>query len=163
MLELSLVRLAQVVARTFHFDHRDAASAGAARGLGFGLLTFCTARIRSGFEVVAEATDLRARIECADIVITGEGKLRSPDFDRERPGRGAELARSLGKPVFAIVGQAAEDAEVRQLFDRVTTLRGTRPTTANRGNARSAGARVSSPVALSDSAAPPRRTSAPSA
>ncbi|HEY3661997.1 MAG TPA: glycerate kinase [Chthoniobacterales bacterium] len=127
LLELSLVRLAQVVARTFHFDHRDTAGAGAAGGLGFGLLTFCTARIRSGFEVVAEATDLRARIERADLVITGEGKLDRQTLTGKGPAGVAQLARSLGKPVFAIVGQAAEDAEVRQLFDRVTTLRGTRP------------------------------------
>ncbi len=77
--------------------------------------------------MVAEATDLRARIERADIVITGEGKLDRQTLTGKGPAGVAQLARSLGKPVFAIVGQAAEDADVRQLFDRVTTLRGTCP------------------------------------
>ncbi len=127
ILERSLARLAEVTARAFHGDHRDTPGAGAAGGLGFGLLTFCTARIRSGFEVVAEATELRARIERTDIVITGEGKLDRQTLTGKGPAGLAQLARSLGKPVFAIVGQVEEDAEVRELFDGVLTLRGTRP------------------------------------
>ena len=94
------------------------AGAGAAGGLGFGLLTFCRARIRSGFDVVAEAIGLRAKIERADIVITGEGKLDRQTLTGKGPAGVAQLARSLGKPVFAIVGQMTEDAEVRQPFRR---------------------------------------------
>ncbi len=127
ILERSLARLADVAARAFHCDHREAPGAGAAGGLGFGLLTFCSARIRSGFDVVAEAIELRAKIERADIVITGEGKLDRQTLTGKGPAGVAQLARSLGKPVFAIVGQAAEDAEVSQLFDGVTTLRGMCP------------------------------------
>lgn len=127
ILERSLARLAEVAARAFRCDHRDAAGAGAAGGLGFGLLTFCTARIRSGFEVVAEATGLRARIERADVVITGEGKLDRQTLTGKGPAGVAQLARSLGKPVFAIVGQMTEETAVGQLFDGVTTLRGTCP------------------------------------
>ena len=127
ILERSLARLAEVAAVTFHSDQRDVPGAGAAGGLGFGLLTFCAARIRSGFEVVAEAIDLRARIERADVVITGEGKLDRQTLTGKGPAGVAQLARSLGKKVFAIVGQATADAEVNQLFDGVTTLRGTRP------------------------------------
>ena len=117
ILERSLARLAEVAARAFHCDHRDTPGAGAAGGLGFGLLAFCMARIRSGFEVVAEATGLRSKIERADIVITGEGKLDRQTLTGKGPAGVAQLARSLGKPVFAIVGQAAADAEVRELFD----------------------------------------------
>ncbi|MEO7168579.1 MAG: glycerate kinase, partial [Chthoniobacterales bacterium] len=127
LLERSLARLAEVAARAFYCDHRAAAGAGAAGGLGFGLLTFCNARLRSGFEVVAEATGLRAKIARADIVITGEGKLDRQTLTGKGPAGLARLARSLGKPVFAIVGQATEDAEVRELFDGVTTLRGNQP------------------------------------
>ncbi|MEO5718661.1 MAG: glycerate kinase [Chthoniobacterales bacterium] len=127
ILERSLARLAEVAARAFQRDHREVAGAGAAGGLGFGLLTFCTARIRSGFEVVAEATGLREKIARADIVITGEGKLDRQTLTGKGPAGVAQLARAAGKPVFAIVGQATDDAEVSQLFDGVTTLRGTCP------------------------------------
>ncbi len=106
-LERSLARLAEVAAQTFHHDHRDVPGAGAAGGLGFGLLTFCGAAVRSGFEVVAEAIDLRAKIERADIVITGEGKLDRQTLAGKAPAGVARMARALKKPVFAIVGQAA--------------------------------------------------------
>jgi glycerate kinase len=122
VLERSLARLAEVASQTFDRDRRDTPGAGAAGGLGFGLLTFCNARIRSGFEVVAEAIGLRAKIEAAEVVITGEGKLDRQTLTGKGPAGVAQLARSLGKPVFAIVGQAATDVETRQLFDGVWTL-----------------------------------------
>ncbi|MEO7724810.1 MAG: glycerate kinase [Chthoniobacterales bacterium] len=127
ILERSLARLAEVARRNLQRDHGEVAGAGAAGGLGFGLLTFCNARIRSGFEVVADATCLRAKIARADIVITGEGKLDRQTLTGKGPAGVAQLARAAGKPVFAIAGEATEDAEVRQLFDGVTTLRGTCP------------------------------------
>ena len=121
-LERSLARLAEVAAQTFHHDYRDVRGAGAAGGLGFGLLTFCGASVRSGFEVVAEAIDLRAKIERADVVITGEGKLDRQTLAGKAPAGVARMARALKKPVFAIVGQATDEPEVRKLFDCVATL-----------------------------------------
>ena len=82
--------------------------------------------MRSGFEIVAEAIDLRAKIECADVVITGEGKLDRQTLAGKAPAGVARMARALKKPVFAIVGQAAEESEVRGLFNGVTTLDDTR-------------------------------------
>jgi len=127
ILERSLSRLAHVSAETFACDHRDDSGAGAAGGLGFGLLTFCNAKIRSGFEVVAEAIDLRARISRADIVITGEGKLDRQTLAGKGPAGVAQMARELGKSVYAIVGIATDDSEVRQLFDEVLPLNDTSP------------------------------------
>jgi glycerate kinase len=121
-LERSLARLAEVAAQTFHHDYRDVPGAGAAGGLGFGLLTFCGASVRSGFEVVAEAIELRGKIERADVVITGEGKLDRQTLAGKAPAGVAQMARALKKPVFAIVGQATDESEVRELFDGVATL-----------------------------------------
>ena len=127
ILERALLRLAEVAARTFACDHREAPGAGAAGGLGFGLLTFCNAKIRSGFEVVAEAIDLRARISGADIVITGEGKLDRQTLAGKGPAGVARMARELRKPVYAIVGVATDDPGARQLFDDILTLDDTSP------------------------------------
>jgi glycerate kinase len=118
-LERALTRLADVVATEFGFDYRNEAGAGAAGGLGFGLLSFCGATIRPGFEVVAEAVGLEPKMKDADVVITGEGSLDRQTLEGKTPVGVARLARKLGKPVFAIVGRASEDRGLREIFDGV--------------------------------------------
>ena len=122
ILERALTRLADVAAQTLDCDQRDVSGAGAAGGLGFGLLTFCKAEIRPGFELVAEMTNLRAKIERADVVITGEGKLDHQTLEGKGPAGVARIAREFGKPVFAIVGQASDEPDVQQIFDGIQTL-----------------------------------------
>jgi glycerate 2-kinase len=118
-LESALTRLADVVATEFGSDYRDEPGAGAAGGLGFGLLNFCDATIRPGFEVVAEAVGLEPKMKDADLVITGEGSLDRQTLEGKTPAGVARLARKLGKPVFAIVGRASEDQELREIFDGI--------------------------------------------
>jgi glycerate kinase len=122
ILERALTQLADVAAQIFGHDRREIPGAGAAGGLGFGLMTFCGATVRSGFDVVAEAIDLRNKIERADIVITGEGKLDRQTLAGKAPAGLARMAQELKRPVYAIVGQASDDPEVRQLFAGITTL-----------------------------------------
>ena len=119
ILERSLTTLADVVVKEFGIDYRNEPGAGAAGGLGFGLMSFCGAKIRTGFDVVAEAVGLEAKIEDADIVITGEGSLDRQTLEGKTPVGVARLARKLGKRVFAIVGRATNDPEVRDVFDAV--------------------------------------------
>ncbi len=118
-LERALSRLADVVATEFGFDYRDQTGAGAAGGLGFALLSFCSATIQPGFEVVAEAVGLEAKMKDADLVITGEGSLDRQTLEGKTPAGVARLARKLGKPVFAIVGRGSDDREVREMFDGI--------------------------------------------
>src|SRR5438094_4928039 len=85
ILERALTRLADVVAKEFGFDCRNEAGAGAAGGLGFGLMSFCGAKVRPGFEVIAEAVDLESKIKDADVVITGEGSLDRQTLEGKTP------------------------------------------------------------------------------
>jgi glycerate kinase len=121
-LEEALARLADVVARDLGCDFRDAAGAGAAGGLGFGLMSFCGATIRPGFDLVAEMLELEAAIERADVVITGEGSLDEQTLEGKAPAGVARLARKLGKRVFAIVGCTRESTSAPELFDGVLVL-----------------------------------------
>jgi len=118
-LEPALTKLADVVTTQFGCDYRDEPGAGAAGGVGFGLLSFCGATVRPGFEVVAEAVGLEAKIKGTDLVITGEGSLDRQTLEGKTPVGVARLARKLGKPVFAIVGRASEDQELREIFDGI--------------------------------------------
>jgi glycerate kinase len=119
ILERGLSRLADVVAKEFGIDYRDEPGAGAAGGLGFGLMSFCGAKVRPGFDVVAQAVGLESKINDADVVITGEGSLDRQTLEGKTPAGVARLAQKLGKPVFALVGRAAEDREVRGIFEAV--------------------------------------------
>jgi glycerate kinase len=82
-------------------------------------MSFCGARIRPGFDVVAEAVRLESKMKDVDLVITGEGSLDRQTLEGKTPAGVAQLARKLSKQVFAIVGRASGDQEVRDLFDEV--------------------------------------------
>lgn len=122
VLERALAKLADVVSNEFGVDYRDEPGAGAAGGLGFGLMSFCGAKIRPGFEVVAEAADLESKMENFDLVITGEGSLDRQTLEGKTPAGIARLARKLGKPVFAVAGCTDGNRRMRELFDGVYVL-----------------------------------------
>jgi glycerate kinase len=122
ILERALTRLADVVAKEFGFDYRDRPGAGAAGGLGFGLMSFCSATIRPGFDVVAEAVGLESKMKGVDLVITGEGSLDLQTLEGKTPAGVARLARKLGKKVFAIAGRYDGNQHVQELFDEVYQL-----------------------------------------
>src|ERR1044072_1422230 len=82
-------------------------------------MSFCGATIRPGFDVVAEAVGLQSKMKEVDVVITGEGSLDRQTLEGKTPAGVARLARKLGKKVFAIVGRATSDRDVRQIFDGV--------------------------------------------
>jgi len=91
--------------------------AGAAGGIGFGLLAFCGATMEPGFDLVAGASGLSTKISAADLVLTGEGRLDSQTLEGKGPAGVAALARSLGKPVFAFAGSIEEHPSVLERFD----------------------------------------------
>jgi glycerate kinase len=122
VLERALTRLADVVAEEFDFDYRDKPGAGAAGGLGFGLMSFCGATIRPGLDVVAEAVGLQSKMKAVDVVITGEGSLDRQTLEGKTPAGVARLARKLGKKVFAIAGRTDRNRRVCELFDEVCEL-----------------------------------------
>ncbi len=117
--ERALMRLADVVAEQFGVDYRNEPGAGAAGGIGFGLMSFCGAKIHPGFDVVAESVGLESKMKDVDFVITGEGSLDRQTLEGKTPAGVAQMAHKLGKRVFAMVGRATDDAEVRKLFDGV--------------------------------------------
>jgi glycerate 2-kinase len=84
---------------------RDAPGAGAAGGLGFGLLALGAER-RSGVELVMEAVGLERWIDGADLVVTGEGKFDATSMRGKVVSGVARLAQAHGVPVVVAAGQA---------------------------------------------------------
>jgi len=85
---------------------------GAAGGLGFGLVAFCGAKIQRGIEIVLDAVDFDRRVQQADLVITGEGKLDGQSIQGKTCIGVAQRAARFGKPVIALVGKADDDADL---------------------------------------------------
>lgn len=112
-----LARLAEKTAGRVAAERQGA---GAAGGLGFGLMRFAGAELVSGFAMVAEALGLEERIRQSDLVITGEGSLDGQTLDGKGPAGVAGLARKSGVPVVAVAGRVDEAA--RGLFDDVFSL-----------------------------------------
>jgi glycerate kinase len=103
----------------FGYEIRDRPGAGAAGGLGFGLIAFFGAKVQSGFEVVAHAVRLRQRIAGADLVITGEGRLDASSLGGKTAIGVARLCKELGIPCVALVGAVGEGAD-RALAEGIT-------------------------------------------
>lgn len=122
LLEAALRKLADTAARDSGHDFRDVPGAGAAGGLGFGLLNFARAEMRPGFEVVARLIGLGDAVREADLVVTGEGRLDVQTVDGKAPAGVAHLARKFGRKCYAVVGQLEEAPGVRELFEGVVTL-----------------------------------------
>ncbi len=104
-LDAALSGWADLVARTTGTDHRDVPGAGAAGGVGFGLIAVAGATTRPGAELVFELTGLREALAGADLVVTGEGSLDAQTLHGKAPAAVAAAARDAGVPVVAVAGQ----------------------------------------------------------
>ncbi len=84
--------------------------AGAAGGLGAGLLAFAGGRLERGVDLMVAAVDLERRLAGVDLVITGEGRVDVQTAFGKTPAGVAAVAKRLGLPVIAIGGGLADDA-----------------------------------------------------
>ena len=112
LLTSRLERLIQLYRERFGVDVSTIEGAGAAGGLAGGLLAL-GARLIPGFEMVADEVNLADRVQSADLVITGEGRLDDTSFDGKVVGGLTGMCRYYGTPVAAVVGMVdIEDATV---------------------------------------------------
>lgn len=129
-LDTALSNFADVIARDGTEDFRDEAGSGAAGGLGFGLRALLGAELRSGIDIVLEATALADKIAGADLVITGEGCMDGQTAMGKVPLGVLSTAKLHDVPVVALSGSVADVeilyemgfAAVLPSIDRVATL-----------------------------------------
>lgn len=114
--------LAHLIKITEARDLAERPGAGAAGGLGFGMMHFLGAELHPGFDLVSKALDLPARIEQADLVITGEGSLDAQSLSGKGPVSIARLASDLGTPVIAIAGHISDEVRQSGLFEQCGAL-----------------------------------------
>ena len=111
-LDSGLQHFAALAARDLGLDIQSPAGAGAAGGMGGGVLLLPDARLQAGVKIVMEAVGLAEKVQDADLVITGEGRMDAQSVHGKTPIGVAHTAKAFGKPVIAIVGCLREDYEV---------------------------------------------------
>lgn len=105
LLDSALTHWADLVAEATGRDERWTPGAGAAGGVGFGLLAVLGATTRPGAELVFELTGLPDAVAGADLVVTGEGSLDAQTLHGKAPAAVAALARDKGVRAVAVAGQ----------------------------------------------------------
>jgi glycerate kinase len=110
-LDAALTRLAAVIERDLGKRVADVPGAGAAGGLGAGLLAFLNASLVPGAPLVVEAAGLDAHLEGAGLVITGEGQVDEQTAYGKAPGEVARRAHAAGVPVVLLAGSKGKGWE----------------------------------------------------
>ena len=111
-LDKYLDRYADIIKRDLGADVKEVPGAGAAGGLGAGLMAFLNAELKSGIDIVIDASGLEQHLKGADLVITGEGQIDSQTIYGKTPIGVAKAAKKLGIPVIGIGGGISDDASV---------------------------------------------------
>lgn len=121
-LETALTHVSSVIERDLNVRVRDKAGSGAAGGVGFGMMAFCGASLRSGFDVIADLTSLEERVMACDLIVTAEGSLDRQTLHGKGPGSLALMAKRYGKRVIGIGGRVEDETALEEVFDRVVPL-----------------------------------------
>ncbi len=109
-LDAGLKNLASVIKKDLKKDLVKLPGAGAAGGLGAGLVAFAGAKMRSGVDIVVDATQLHKHVKGATLVITGEGRVDFQTAFGKTPSGVAKVAKKHKIPVVAVGGGLADDA-----------------------------------------------------
>jgi glycerate kinase len=103
-LDAALAHYADIAEPATGRDVRNVPGAGAAGGLGAGLLFFTGARLRPGVEIVLEAANFDALASAADLIMTGEGNTDFQTVFGKAPIGVAAAAKRFKKPVLCVSG-----------------------------------------------------------
>lgn len=124
LLDAGLANLASVIRTDLGIDVRDLPGAGAAGGLGAGLHAFLGATLRRGVDVVLDLVQLDEKLEGADLVLTGEGRIDAQTACGKAPAGVGAAAKARGIPCIAIAGSLGDGlADLHAIgIDAVFTL-----------------------------------------
>lgn len=111
-LDENLKHYGDILAKELGIDVVQMPGAGAAGGLGAGLLAFTGATLQPGIDLVIELNHLAKKIAQADYVFTGEGGMDFQTKFGKAPYGVAKVAKRYGKPVFACAGYVGEQVDV---------------------------------------------------
>lgn len=103
-LENNMKAFSSLVAKKMGLDYREASGAGAAGGAGYGLMTFASASLVPGIDLIAKHSGLSQKIADGNLVITGEGFMDYQSAQGKAPFGVLKMAKKYRKPVIAFCG-----------------------------------------------------------
>lgn len=115
LLDKNLKHYAKIIRRDIGKDVENIPGAGAAGGLGAGLMAFLSAELKKGVDIVVEYSKLEEKLQGADLVITGEGSIDGQTRFGKTPYGVAKTAQKYNIPVIAFAGNVGKDIDV--LYD----------------------------------------------
>ena len=114
-LDAALANYARVVTRDVGRDVSEQPGAGAAGGLGAGLMAFAGATLQSGIDMVCDVLNFDTLLQNADLVITGEGRADRSTIFNKAPAGVARHAQAHGVPTVLLAGSLGPGYE--ELYD----------------------------------------------
>ena len=111
-LDDGLAHFAEIIARDLGKFVADLPGAGAAGGLGAGLVAFLDANLKRGIEIVTETVKLKEQLQGVDLLFTGEGQCDGQTIRGKTPFGVAKIAKQAGVPVVFIVGRIGAGSEI---------------------------------------------------
>jgi glycerate 2-kinase len=103
-LDAGLRHYAEIIKKDLNKDVADIPGAGAAGGLGAGLIAFTNATLAPGFQIISDLTNLEESIAYCDLIFTAEGKIDHQTQFGKTPAGVAKLAKKYNKPLIALAG-----------------------------------------------------------
>ena len=110
-LDRGLKHYAQIISRDLGIEVDNVPGAGAAGGLGAGIMAFLEGELTHGIELVMDALGLTKELKNCSLVLTGEGKLDAQSTYGKVPVGVARKAKQEGVPVVVLAGSVDEDLE----------------------------------------------------
>ena len=111
ILEENMGRIIDVIEQTIGRRLRDVPGAGAAGGLGAGLMAFVDAELKPGVQLVMEACQFDKRIAGASLILTGEGKADAQTIYGKTISGVATAAKKQNIPVIVLAGSVSGEAK----------------------------------------------------
>ncbi|MFC6253977.1 glycerate kinase [Secundilactobacillus hailunensis] len=117
-LDANLQHYAAIIKRDLHIDLANRPGAGAAGGLGAGLLAFTNADMQKGIAIVIKYAHLKQRALGADFVFTGEGGIDFQTKFGKTPYGVAQATKSVAPnaPVIVLAGNVGDGID--SLYDK---------------------------------------------
>jgi len=112
ILDRNLAHFARMIKKFLGKEVADVPGAGAAGGLGAGLIAFLGAKLKSGINLMIDASYLEEKLKDADLVISGEGRIDEQTAYGKAPMGVTQRAKKKDIPVILIGGEIRGDSKI---------------------------------------------------